>query len=112
MTDEVRKYLAGIGRKGGQAATGKDKKRGGAAHYRELAERSQVARRRNKAQRARHRKTAERHQADAAAAGWAWVCACVACAAIRAWDAAHPPKAAELVEEDAKTPRRRVKKKD
>ena len=37
-------YLASIGKKGGQA-TGKTKRRGNAAYYRELAEKSAQARR-------------------------------------------------------------------
>lgn len=48
MSKAITDYLAGIGAKGGAAGTGKAKKRGTAAHYRELAKKSAAARRRNK----------------------------------------------------------------
>ena len=73
----IKEYLASIGAKGGAAGTGEEKKRGSAAHYRRLAERSAKARRQNAARRERLRPTAEMHKE--AASGKPWVCVCASC---------------------------------
>lgn len=106
----VADYLSQLGRKGGQAGTGRAKARS-RAHYQETQEKARAARARNAEQLARFRPTAEEHRAaDLAVGRPSWQCACAACTTVRAWEEKRARQAPAVAARMAKARAARKKK--
>lgn len=60
MSDaEIKRYLAGIGRKGGKAGTGASKRRGGTAYYKRISKLAAKARKARKANKSKNKGAAK-----------------------------------------------------